>query len=141
MYFNPMQESLDHYYDKTRGTSQRLAQGLLDGNPMFFIQDKGELEIGSTIWLSIMDANKVKVIKSRNQDGSVKEYETDLNGNIKTINAFEAYTQTDKGEIKIREDVEFTKADEQALMKSVWSEIRRTQGTTLQQIRLELKKD
>lgn len=128
LYFNPMQESLDHYYDKTRGTTQRMTQGLLDGNPMFFIQDKGELEIGSTIWLSIMDANKVKVVKSRNEDGSVQEYEKDLNGNIKTINAYEAYTQTDKGEVKIREDVEWTKEDEQALMKSVWSEIRRTQG-------------
>jgi hypothetical protein len=128
LYFNPMQESLDHYYDKTRGTTQRLTQGLLDGNPMFFIQDKGELEIASTIWLSIMDANKVKLVKSRNEDGSVKEYETDLNGNVKTINAYEAYTQTDKKEIVIRQDVEFTKEDEQALMKSVWSEIRRTQG-------------
>lgn len=127
LYFNPMQDSLDNYYDRTRSISQRLGQGLLDGNPAFFIQDKGELEIASTIWLAIMDANRVKVIESRNPDGS-PVYKTDLNGNIETINAFEAYKTNADGQIVIRDDVEWTKADEEAIMKTVWSEIRRTQG-------------
>jgi len=128
LYFNPQQKSLEHYYNRTRSTGQRLAQGFIEMNPAFFLQDKGELEISSTIWLSIMDNIKVKVVESRNEDGSVKEYAKDANGNIKTVNAFEAYKENDRGEIVVRDDVEWSKKDEAAAKKAVWSEIRRTNG-------------
>ena len=128
LYWNPQQQSLDHYYNKTRTTDQRLKQGFLDANAAFWIQDKGELEISSTIWLAILDNNKVKVVKTRDADGKIVEYEKNDDGTIKTINAFEAYVQNANGEIVIRSDVDWSKADEQATMKTVWSEIRRTQG-------------
>jgi hypothetical protein len=128
LYWNPLQESLDHYYNRTRSTGDRLKQGFFDGNFNFFIQDKGELEISSTIWLSILDNVKVKVVKTRDENGNVTEYEKDENGNIKVVNVFEAYTENSNGEIVIRPDVEWTKKDEEATQRSVWSEIRRTQG-------------
>ena len=128
MYWNPLQESLDKYYNRTRTTGQRLTQGLFDLNFLMEIQDKGELEIGSTIWLAVMDNVRVKVVKSRDENGAVTEYEKDENGNIKTVNVYEAYTENDNGEVVIRPDVEWTKQDEEATQRSVWSEIRRTQG-------------
>ena len=128
LYWNPMQDSLDHYYNRTRSTSDRLKQGFAEGNFAFYIQDKGELEISSTIWLSIMDNIKVKVVKTRDENGNVTEYEKDENGNIKTVNVFEAYTEKSNGEVVIRPDVEWTKKDEESVQRMVWSEIRRTQG-------------
>lgn len=128
LYWNPLQNSLDHYYNRTRSTSDRLKQGFADGNFGMFIQDKGELEISSTIWLSIMDNIKVKVVKKRDENGKPIEYEKDEAGNIKTVNVYEAYTENSNGEIVIRPDVEWTKKDEEAAQRAVWSEIRRTQG-------------
>jgi hypothetical protein len=128
MYFNPLQESLDEYYNRTRTSGQRLKQGFFDLNFLMEIQDKGELEIGSTIWLAVMDNVKVKVVKSRDENGAITEYEKDENGNIKTVNVYEAYTENENGEVVIRPDVEWSKEDEQTIQRSVWSEIRRTQG-------------
>ena len=128
LYWNPMQDSLDHYYNRTRSTADRFKQGFAEGNFAFYIQDKGELEISSTIWLSIMDNIKVKVVKTRDENGNVTEYEKDENGNIKTVNVFEAYTENSNKEVVIRPDVEWTKKDEESVQRMVWSEIRRTQG-------------
>ena len=128
LYWNPMQDSLDHYYNRTRSTADRFKQGFAEGNFAFYIQDKGELEISSTIWLSIMDNIKVKVVKTRDENANVTEYEKDENDNIKTVNVFEAYTENSNGEVVIRPDVEWTKKDEESVQRMVWSEIRRTQG-------------
>lgn len=128
LYWNPQEKQLEEYYNRTRTTGQRLAQGVLDMNADFYIQDKGELEIASTIWLSIMDATKVKLVATRDQDGKVLEYLKDADGNIQTVNAFDAYTQDNKGRIVIREDVDWSKKDEKALQNTVWAEIMRTQG-------------
>lgn len=127
-YWNPLQESLEGYYDKTRTTSSRLKQGIWDLNFLMEIQDKGELEIGSTIWLAVLDNVKVKVVKTRDEDGNIIEYAKDENGNVKTVNVFDAYTENANGEIIIRPDVEWSKQDEEATQRTVWSEIRRTQG-------------
>jgi len=127
-YWNPLQESLEGYYNRTRTTGARLKQGFFDLNFLMDIQDKGELEIGSTVWLAIMDNIKVKVVKTRDENGVITEYEKDENGNIKTVNVFEAYTENANGEIIIRPDVEWSKVDEEATQRTVWSEIRRTQG-------------
>ena len=128
MYWNPQQKSLEEYYNRTRTTGQRLAQGALDINSAFYIQDKGELEIASTLWLSVMDATKVPLVATRDQDGKVLEYLKDADGNIETVNAFDAYTQDASGRIIIRDDVEWTKEDEKALQNTIWQEIMRTQG-------------
>jgi hypothetical protein len=128
MYWNPQQKSLEEYYNRTRTTGQRLAQGALDLQGGFFVQDTGELEIASTIWLSIMDATKVPLVATRDENGKVLEYLKDADGNIETVNAFDAYTQDASGRIIIRNDVEWTKEDEVALQNTIWSEIMRTQG-------------
>jgi hypothetical protein len=128
LYWNPLGDSVDRYYDKTRTTGQRVAQGIADLDIAYMIQDKGEIEIGSTIWLSIMDNIRVNVVKSRDENGKVLEYEKDDNGNIKTINVYEAYMENEKGEIIIKPNVEWSKKDEAAVQRMVWSEQRRTQG-------------
>jgi hypothetical protein len=128
MYWNPQQKSLEDYYNRTRTTGQRLIQGALDLNGGFYAQDQGELEIASTIWLSVMDATKVPLVATRDQDGKVLEYLKDTDGNIETVNAFDAYTQDAQGRIVVRDDVEWTKGDEKALQNTIWQEIMRTQG-------------
>jgi hypothetical protein len=128
LYWNPLQQTLDHYYDKTRSTSERLTQGFMDFNYAFYIQDKGELEIASTIWLAALDNIKVKVVKSRDENGKPLEYEKDEKGNTKVVNVYDAYTLDQSGQVVIKDNVEWSKEDEQALQKSVWSEVRRTQG-------------
>lgn len=128
LYWNPQQKGLEEYYNKTRSNGQRLAQGAVDLEAGFFLMDKGELEISSTIWLSILDNIKVKVIASRNPDGTIAEYEKNTDGTIKTINAFEAYVQNANGEIVIRDDVDWDKQREAAARKTVYSEIRRIAG-------------
>jgi hypothetical protein len=128
LYWNPLQQSSDHYYNRTRTGADRLKQGFADGNFLFWIQDKGEMEVGSTIWLSIMDNIKVKVVAKRDENGNVLEYAKDQNGNIEVVNVFDAYTQNENGEIVIRPDVEWTQKDEKYVQQTVWSEIRRTQG-------------
>jgi protein-tyrosine phosphatase len=105
-----------------------LAQGILDAEAGFWIQDKGELEIASTIWLSIMDNTKVKVVATRDAQGNIVDYLRDEKGDIVTVNAFEAYKQNDKGEIIIREDVDWDTKREAGLKKTVWAEVMRTQG-------------
>lgn len=128
MYWNPLGDTLDYYYDRSRSLGDRLKQGLMDGNFAMYIQDKGEIEIGSTIWYAIMDNVKVKLVKTRDENGKPVEYQTDNNGNIKTVNVYDAYTENEKGEIVIRPDVDWNITNQRAVQKMVWSEIRRTQG-------------
>lgn len=75
-----------------------------------------------------MDNIKVKLVKSRDQDGNIVDYQTNPDGTVITVNAFEAYAENASGELVIRDDVDFTKEDEFAAQKSVWAEVRRTQG-------------
>jgi len=128
LYWNPNQHDLKHGFDRTRSTNQRIGQGALDLSPAFWIQDKGELEISSTIWLAMMDNRRAKLVAERNPDGTIKSYQTNDDGTVKTIPVFEAYTENADGEVSIRQDVDWTKEDEKNVMSAIFSEIRRTQG-------------
>lgn len=128
LYFNPSQGDLKNAYDKTRSTSQRIGQGLLDLQPAFWIQDKGEIEISSTIWLAMMNNRRAKLVAERNPDGSVKSYQMNSDGTTKTVPVYDVYTSNADGEVVIRDDADWTKNDEKNLMTAVYSEIRRTQG-------------
>lgn len=128
LYFNPAQSDLKNAFDKTRSTGQRIGQGLMDLQPAFWIQDKGEIEISSTIWLAMMDNRRVKLVAERNPDGSVKTYQTNADGSVRTVPAYEAYKTNADGEVVIRDDADWTKDDEKNLMSAIYSEIRRTQG-------------
>lgn len=128
LYFNPSQGDLKNTFDKTRSTGQRIGQGALDLQPAFWIQDKGEIEISSTIWLAMMNNRKVKLVAERNPDGSVKSYQTNADGSVKTITAYEAYVSDQDGQVTVRQDADWTKDDEKSLMSAVFSEVRRTQG-------------
>ena len=75
-----------------------------------------------------MDATKVKLVATRDENGKPLEYLKDADGNIQTVNAFDAYTQDSKGRIVIRDDVDWDVRREQAVKNTVWAEIMRTQG-------------
>jgi hypothetical protein len=114
MYFNPQQDQLKHLMDKSLSRNDRVGQSVLDLEFLLWMQDKGEMEISSTIWLSIMDNRKV-------------EY-TDDKGNKSMVNAWEAYGENKDGEIIIKPGYNWTKQDEAELLRNMYSEIRRTQG-------------
>jgi hypothetical protein len=114
MYFNPQQEQLKQLMDKSLSRNDRLGQSLLDMELAMWLQDKGELEIASTIWLSMMDNRKV-------------EY-TAPDGTKSMVNAWEAYGETADGEIIIKPGYNWTKQDESEFLRNMYSEIRRTQG-------------
>ena len=114
MYFNPQQDQLKHLMDKSLSRSDRVGQSMLDLEFLLWLQDKGEMEIASTIWLAIMDNRKV-------------EY-TDPNGNKSMVNVWEAYGENTDGEIIIKPGYNWTKKDEAELLRNMYSEIRRTQG-------------
>lgn len=128
LYFNPSQSDLKNSFDKTRSTQQRIGQGALDLQMAFWIQDKGEIEIASTIWLAIMDNRRAKLVAERDENGNIIKYQTNEDGSVKTIPVFEAYAENEFGEVVIRKDVDWTKEDEKGVMSAVFSEIRRTQG-------------
>lgn len=127
-YFSPQQEQVSMDYDRARSGKRRFTQGAADMEFNFAIQNAGEIEIAATIWLSILDAHKVKLVKTRDVNGNIVEYQKDADGNDIVINAFEAYRENDEGEIVIRDDADWSIRQEEQLQKTVWSEVRRTQG-------------
>lgn len=126
-YFNPLQKDLERHYDKTRNNTERNGQSILEGEPAFWIQDKGEVEIAATIMFAIMNNTRINVTNGKDSEGNV-QYKKNADGSNVTINAYEAYKENEQGEVVIRDDVEWSKADEFALQKTIWSEERRTQG-------------
>ena len=114
LYFNPMQQLLQDKVDKSLSRADRVKESILDLEFAFWIQDKGEVEISSTIWLSMMHNRKVELTKP--------------DGTKEMIPMFEAYESTKDGEIMIRKDVNWTKQDEAEFFRNMYSEIRRTQG-------------
>jgi hypothetical protein len=114
LYFNPIQGSLGQAIDKSMNRNDRLKQSLHDLEFAFWIQDKGEVEIASTIWLAMMDNRLVKY--------------TAPDGTTKMVPAYDAYGENAEGEIIIKPGYAWTRADENELIRNMYSEIRRTQG-------------
>jgi len=114
LYFNPMQQSVAEKVDKSMSRNERVKESLLDLEFAFWIQDKGEVEIASTIWLSMMNNRKVEM--------------TMPDGSKTMIPLFEAYESNANNEIVIKQNVNWTKADENEFFRNLYSEIRRTQG-------------
>jgi hypothetical protein len=115
MYFNPLQEGMGQSIDKTMSRNDRVKQSLHDLELAFWIQDKGELEIASTIWLAMMDNRLIK-------------YTDESTGETKMVPVFEAYGENQNGEIIIKKGYDWTKKDEEEFFRNMYSEIRRTQG-------------
>ena len=118
LHFNPSQAMLSETIDKTLDRSSRVGESLLDLSASLWLQDKGEMEIASTIWLAIMDNRRVEFTK----DDGTKEM----------VPVWEAYGENADGEIVIKQGYNWTKADETELMRNMYSEIRRTQGNYAQ---------
>ena len=118
LYFNPMQQMLEDKIDKSLSRKDRVKESILDLEFAFWIQDKGEVEIASSIWLSMMNNRKVELTK----DDGTKEM----------IPLFDAYESNADGEITLRQGVKWSKADENEFYRNMYSEIRRTQGNYAQ---------
>lgn len=115
MYFNPLQEMMAELTDKSLSRADRTKQSLMDLEFSMWLQDKGEIEIASTIWLAMMDNRMVKYVDPQTQEE-------------KMVNVWEAYGESADGEIIIKPGYDWTKNDEAELLRNVYSEIRRTQG-------------
>ena len=118
LYFNPMQKMIENTMDKSLSRADRVKESIIDLEFAFWVQDKGEIEIASTIWLSMMNNRRVELTK----DDGTKEL----------IPLFEAYESNADGEIVLRKNVKWSKADENEFYRNMYSEIRRTQGNYAQ---------
>jgi hypothetical protein len=126
--FNPAQKDYVKYLNMTSGSKgRRLAEKMVSFQELAYaLQDKGDTEIAMTVWLSIMDSYKFNVM-TKDASGNWTQ-KLDENGHPELVRATEAYALNDKGQLVIREDVQYTAKDEQRLRNIVYSEIRRAQG-------------
>ena len=83
---------------KSLSRADRVKESIIDLEFAFWVQDKGEIEIASTIWLSMMNNRRVELTK----DDGTKEL----------IPLFEAYESNADGEIVLRKNVKWSKADD-----------------------------
>lgn len=125
--YNPSQKDFYKYLENTTGSKQRrILEKANFFEIAYMLQDKGDTEIALKTWLSIMNHYRFPVIEHYENGKPV--YKKDKDGNDVTVTAYEAYEKSQDGELRIREDVDFTKDDEKMIRNAVWSEIRRAQG-------------
>lgn len=129
-FYNPLQKDADKYFQEVAGgkTRKLKQKALSPGEAGFFLQDKGDTEIGVTVMYAVMDHYKYKVIKSIDPQTGEKTYETDAEGNTVTVPVHQIYIKGVNGELTRRKDVDFSDADEKMIRNIIYSEIRRAQG-------------
>lgn len=127
-YYNPLQKDILKYHQEVTGNKSRKVKGKLTDiqDFGFLLQDKGDTEIGVTVMYSVMNHYTFPIIE-RYENG-IAITKLDVNGNDVTIPVHECYTLGNNGELKIRDDVKFTKEDENQIRNIIYSEIRRAQG-------------
>lgn len=136
--FNPVQKDYDHWLNLTTGDNKRrLIQKFTNLRDIsYFLQEKGDMEIGITVWLAIMHKNKFNVINAE-----TKEILKNPDGSDQQISAYDAYHLLNDGTLERKADIMFTKQDEERLRNEVYSEIRRAQGTYASSDMLEVEQN
>jgi len=126
--FNPVQKDQATYLSNAGGKrSRRLLEKLSSFQELAYIfQDKGDTEIGMTVWLATMHAKRFRLLEKDAQGNWVPKVKAD--GTHETVTALDVYFVDAQGKLAIREDVEFTKQNERRIRNIVYSEIRRAQG-------------
>lgn len=126
---NPVQKDMMKYFDNANaGRNRKLAAKAANvGELMYLLQDKGDTEIGITVMYAVMNNHKYRIVKQIDPNTGEKIYEQE-NGSDKLVPAHECYEVDKSGNLVIRNDVEYTKADEKFLRNIIYSEVRRAQG-------------
>ena len=126
---NPVQKDMMKYFDNAVAGRGRKAMTKIAnvGELMYLLQDKGDTEIGITVMYAVMNNYKYRIVKQIDPATGEKIYEQE-NGKDKLIPAHECYEVDKLGNLVIRNDVEYTKADEKFLRNIIYSEVRRAQG-------------
>lgn len=127
--YNPLQVDYSEWLDLTTGSSQLRALEKVSkiSELAYFLQDKGDMEIGTTVWLAVMKKMQVPVYEI-DTENMTQTQKVNSEGHLETISLFDAYVLDKKGKLVAREDVGDISEYETRVKKIVWSEIRRTQG-------------
>ena len=127
---NPAQKDIIKYFDNSSGSrKRRLAEKLVSvGELGYMLQDKGDTEIAVTIMYAVMDNYRFEQIESIDPATGEKIFKRDAKGDVIMIPAHQAYYKNINGNLAIRKDVNYTRADEKRIRNIVYSEMRRAQG-------------
>ena len=132
--FNPMQSDYHKNLNSvTNSRTRRALEKMTNASElMFLLQEKGDTEIGMTVWLAIMDANHYRVM-DKDETGGYTKPQLDEKGNQVYVNALDAYEMGKDNRLLIRKDVEYSRNDETSIQRKVYSEMRRAQGNFAKQ--------
>ena len=127
---NPAQKDIIKYFADSSGSrKRRMAEKLVSvGELGYMLQDKGDTEIAVTIMYAIMDNYKFEQIESIDPTTGEKIFKRDAKGDVIMIPAHQAYHKDINGNLAIRKDVNYTRADEKRVRNIIYSEMRRAQG-------------
>lgn len=134
-FMNPSQKELAELVDlNTKSQLDRFLVKSLDlGNISYALQDKGETEIAVTTMTAIMDHHKFPVL-DLDANGE-RQYDSENNlkykmvdGEIETVNGWDAFTEDESGRIVTRKDVDITEQQVKMMRNSVYSQILKAQG-------------
>lgn len=133
-YMNPNAKDLNRIMDANSANKmRRLANRIFNITDLSMaLQDKGELEIGLTTMLMIMNHRRYEVFETdANGDvvveNGVKKIKKDADGNTVYVNAIDAFTSYGN-KIGLRKDVNITDEEMSSLKGTIMTEIYRFQG-------------
>ena len=127
---NPAQKEIIKYFADSSGSrKRRMAEKLVSvGELGYMLQDKGDTEIAVTVMYAVMDNYRFEQIESIDPATGEKIFKRDAKGDVIMIPAHQAYYKNINGNLAIRKDVNYTRADEKRIRNIVYSEMRRAQG-------------
>lgn len=135
-FMNPLSKDLNRMFDaNTVGKMRRLGNRIFNITDLSMtLQDKGEVEIGLTTMLMIMDNRTYEVFDTDDQ-GNIKLDEfgnkiikKDADGSTVRVNAIDAFGLDETGSIAPKKNVNITEQDINTLKSIIMGEIYRFQG-------------
>lgn len=134
-FMNPTQKELSELVDlNTKEQLDRFLTKSFDlNNISYALQDKGETEISVTTMAAVMDHHKFPVFdldaqgdKQYDADGNVKYKMVD--GEIETVNGWDAFAEDENGRVVTRKDVDITEQQVKMMRNKIYSSILKAQG-------------
>jgi hypothetical protein len=135
-FMNPLSKDLNRLYDaNTVGKMRRLANRIFNVTDLSMsLQDKGEVEIGLTTMLMIMDNRRYEVFDTDDQgnikldDQGNKLIKKNADGSTVYVNAIDAFGLDESGSIAPKKNVNISEQDINSLKSTIMGEIYRFQG-------------
>jgi hypothetical protein len=134
-YMNPLSKNLDRMFEaNTVSKMRRLANRVFNvGDMSMALQDKGEVEIGLTVMLMVLDNRRYEVFETDSQgniviENGVKKLKKDANGSQVYVNGIEAFGLNEQNTIAPKNNVNISEQEIDDLRSLIMGEIYTFQG-------------